>query len=115
MRKIPFHPAANGIVERMHRQLKACSKCYATLNWSEGLPTVLLGIRARLKGDIGVSVYGQCLCLSGEFKNYTSPKQGFTKETFWPRLRLYIRKLWRPACPSHHSPTDVFVHPDLRT
>ncbi|GBL87523.1 hypothetical protein AVEN_165141-1 [Araneus ventricosus] len=78
-RTTSFLPAASGIVERMHRQLKASIKCYATLNWSEVLPTVLLGMRVCLKEDIGVSpaemVYGQCLSLPGEFfRNSTSPR-----------------------------------------
>ncbi|GBN53515.1 hypothetical protein AVEN_269012-1 [Araneus ventricosus] len=54
-RTTSFHPATNGIVERMHRQLKASIKCYTTLNPSEVLPTVLLGMRACLKEDIRVS------------------------------------------------------------
>ncbi|GBN58179.1 hypothetical protein AVEN_66893-1 [Araneus ventricosus] len=79
-RTTSFHPAANGIVERMHRRLKASIKCYAILDWSEVLPTMLLGMRACLKEDIGVSpakmVYGQCLCLPGEFfRNSTAPSQ----------------------------------------
>ena len=42
-----YHPQANGLVERMHRQLKAALK--ARLNdasWMDELPLVLLGMRS---------------------------------------------------------------------
>ncbi|GBM67971.1 Retrovirus-related Pol polyprotein from transposon 412 [Araneus ventricosus] len=118
-RTTSFHPAANGIVERMHRQLKTALKCYTNSSWLEVLPTVLLGMRACLKEDIGASpaemVYGQCLRLPGEFfRNITSSRQMLSEDTFLQRLRLYTRRL-RPVPTSHHSSSTFFVHPDLRT
>ncbi|GFR65343.1 transposon Ty3-G Gag-Pol polyprotein [Elysia marginata] len=42
-----YHPQANGMVERLHRQLKASLKARTTSsNWFEELPMVLLGIRS---------------------------------------------------------------------
>ncbi|GBM77660.1 hypothetical protein AVEN_226047-1 [Araneus ventricosus] len=97
-RTTSFHPAANGIVERMHRQLKAALKCYTNSSWLEVLPTVLLGMRACLKEDIGAShaemVYGQRLRLPGEvFRNTTSSRQMLSEDTFLQRLRPYTRRL----------------------
>lgn len=63
-----YHPQANGLVERFHRQMKASLKAKLhTSNWFDELPLVLLGIRTALKQDIGCSaaemVYGQTLRL----------------------------------------------------
>ncbi|GBL72547.1 hypothetical protein AVEN_127822-1 [Araneus ventricosus] len=94
-------------------------KYYANSSWLEVLPTVLLGMRACLKEDIGASpaemVYGQCLRLPGEcFRNTASFRQMLSEDTFLQRLRLYTRWL-RPVPTSHHSSRTFFVHPDLRT
>ena len=42
---IDYHTAFNGMVERLHRQLKVATKCHDTSNWIEILPKVLLCIR----------------------------------------------------------------------
>lgn len=72
-----YHPSANGLVERFHRQMK--SSLMARLpshHWTESLPFVMLGIRSALKEDLGCSsaelVYGCSLRLPGEFLE--SPK-----------------------------------------
>lgn len=66
-----YHPQANGMVERFHRQLKASLIARAnTTNWSEDVPLVLLGIRVAIKDDIKCSpadlVYGQSLRIPSE-------------------------------------------------
>jgi cleavage and polyadenylation specificity factor subunit 1 len=48
-RTTPHHPAANGLVERLHRTLKAAIMCHADEQWTEALPLVLLGIRTATK------------------------------------------------------------------
>ncbi|XP_039308825.1 uncharacterized protein LOC120358487 [Solenopsis invicta] len=45
LRTTAYHPQANGMVERFHRQLKAAIKCQENNRWTEVLPTVLLEIR----------------------------------------------------------------------
>ena len=66
-----YHPAANGLVERLHRQLKASLKTHSNPWWTESLPRVLLGIRTAIKLDIGFSsaemVSGTTVRLPGEF------------------------------------------------
>ena len=67
-----YHPQANGLVERSHRDLKASLKCRLSgPNWVEELPWVLLGIRTAPKEDLGSStaklVYGSLLTVPGDF------------------------------------------------
>lgn len=76
-RTTAYQPQTNGIVERWHRQLKASIKCHITENWTEVLPTVLLGLRTCFKEDLGCSVahllYGTTLRIPGElFTNSSS-------------------------------------------
>lgn len=112
-----YHPACNGMVERLHRQLKAAIKCHANTNWTEILPLVLLGIRSAWKEDVKASaaelVYGEPLRLPGEFFN-PSPT-GFTDVTdFAVRLRLFMSKL-APEPASRHGQRPFYVPSSLET
>jgi hypothetical protein len=67
-----YHPQANGIVERFHRQLKdALRSRRCGTDWSTHLPWVLLGLRSAPKDDSNTSsaecVFGAPLTLPGEF------------------------------------------------
>jgi len=66
-----YHPQANGIVERFHRQLKAALRCHENNRWTKTLPTILLGIRAAWREDLNATtaelVYGETLRLPGQF------------------------------------------------
>ena len=66
-----YHPAANGLVERFHRELKSSLMAQAdSSKWSEHLPLVLLSIRSTVKEDLGCTpahlVYGTTLTLPGQ-------------------------------------------------
>lgn len=66
-----YHPQANGMVERFHRQLKTSILTSTNIDkWSDMLPMIMLGIRTSVKEDLKYSpaelVYGQCLRLPGE-------------------------------------------------
>ena len=51
-----YHHIANGLVERLHCQLKAALKAQPyPERWTDTLPLVLLGIRTALKENIGCS------------------------------------------------------------
>jgi transposase InsO family protein len=52
LRTTAYHPQANGMVERLHRQLKAALRCHGDEKWTEALPWVMLGIRATWKEDL---------------------------------------------------------------
>jgi cleavage and polyadenylation specificity factor subunit 1 len=59
-----LHPAANGLVERVHRTLKTTIMCHDGRQWTEALPLVLLGIRAAstdLQASVAELVYGEPL------------------------------------------------------
>ena len=66
-----FHPQANGMIERFHRQLKDALRARETGDaWYPHLPWVLLGLRAAPKDECGVSTaeatLGQRLVVPGE-------------------------------------------------
>ena len=63
-----YHPNANGMIERFHRQLKASLKVHqASTHWVESLQLVVLSIRTTVKIDLQCSVadlvYGTTLHL----------------------------------------------------
>eukprot|EP00794_Sanderia_malayensis_P005072 gene5072-biopygen4130 len=67
-----YHPSANGMVERFHRQLKASVKAQPDPSmWSEILPVILLSIRSTFKPHLDATpaqlVYGTTLRLPGQF------------------------------------------------
>lgn len=113
-----YHPAANGMVERFHRQLKAAIKCHASEDWVEVLPLVLLGIRTAWKEDLAAStaeyVYGEQLRLPGDFFESSGQDAPADYTDFLTRLQLTMRKL-RPTPAVRHGTNKVFVHKDLAT
>lgn len=70
-RTTSYHPQCNGLVERVHRQLKSALRASGRTTWTDALPLVLLGMRSAIKTDLGCSaaalVYGTTLRLPGEF------------------------------------------------
>ena len=66
-----FHPQANGMVERLHRQIKDALHARGTATaWADHLPWVILGLRAAPKDESGVSAaeatLGQPLVIPGQ-------------------------------------------------
>ncbi|XP_064472886.1 uncharacterized protein LOC135387718 [Ornithodoros turicata] len=116
----PLHtiPCSNGLVERLHRQLKAALKTSEfPERWSEHLPLVLLGIRSAIK-DCGASaadlLYGGPLRLPGEFFAPGATQPLPDPQDFATRLSSFCATL---RAPSYRPSSDrrVFVHPDLAT
>lgn len=113
-----YHPAANGLVERLHRQLKAAITCHASSQWTEALPIVLLGIRSAWKDDIQSSaaelVYGEPLRLPGQFFNNTLEAEDIDITDFADRLRSRMSNL-APKPTSWHSHRPFYIPRDLST
>ena len=101
-RTTAYHPQSNGMVERLHRQLKAALRAAAPTQWTDALPLVLLGIRSTLKEDIGCSaaelVYGSTLRLPGELVAATTTERPPTPASFAANLQRTMQAL-RPAAP----------------
>lgn len=111
-----YHPAANGMVERFHRQLKAALRAKDNPSWSEALPLVLLGLRSTIKADIQASpaelVYGCSLRLPGELVS-PQPPRNFDYGNYVARLTHHMRQL-RPQPPRVQT-VPVQVDKELAT
>ncbi|BHF77213.1 hypothetical protein SprV_0502031700 [Sparganum proliferum] len=78
IRTTAYHPQANGLVERFHRQLKTALMAQPDPSrWSDHLPLVMLSLRSTLKADIGCTaadlVYGTSLRLPVMWSDYVVP------------------------------------------
>ena len=106
-----YHPIANGMVERFHRQLKASLKASPhPKRWSDMLPLALLGIRTTLKEDLKCTaaelVYGTSLRLPGEF---------FTLQAIANAdLASYVMQLKDTMRALHCTPTRRLSHSSRR-
>ena len=117
-----YNPAANGMVERMHRTLKAAltARCSGP-DWKAQLPFTLLGIRTSPKEGLQVSpaemVYGETLAVPGEF--FPTPtddvdlhKLRRTADKYRPCVQTYRDALTRYIPESLQSCRSVFVRED---
>lgn len=115
LRTSPYHPQANGMIERLHRQLKEAIRCHEEASWTKILPTVLLGIRASWKEDLKTSsaelLYGEPLKLPGQFLTGSSE---FSEDpsSFIRQLRQHFQDL-QPNEASNHAKHKPFVFKDL--
>ena len=109
-----FHPAANDLVERMHRSLKAAIMCQTQERWTDALPLVLLGMRTAFKLDLQASVaelvYGEPLRIPGKLVA-ESPTAGDPLELII-QLHHHFEQL-RPVPAVRHASPAVFVHKGL--
>jgi len=113
-----YHPQANGLVERFHRHLKAALRCHSNNRWTEALPTIMLGIRAAWREDLGATtaelVYGETLRLPGQFLD----DQPTTAEDNATHLISTLRNLFnrlRPISGTNHDAKQPFIFKDLST
>ena len=115
IRTTAYHPRSNGLVERLHRQLKAAIRTYPhPQHWTDILPLVLLGIRTALKTDLQCSaaelVYGTSLRLPGEFVAPTSSRDD--QSSYVKQLRDFMQTL-RYTTPRGSSEGKSYVPRDL--
>jgi len=105
-----YHPQANGMVERLHRQLKSALKTRTTdPYWMDHLPMVLLGIRTAWREDPDYSptemVYGSSFRLPGEFIEPT-PRELQPSSTFLRDLQKSMQNVL-PLPVQHHTLIQV--------
>lgn len=125
-RSSPYNPKANGMIERWHRSLKTSLKTRLSQHstWIDELPTVLLGLRAAVRTDTGVSAaeltYGYNLRLPCDFfttpSSSSPPPDQDMDSDFVSRLREFINAI-KPSQQtlSHGNKRTLFVHEDLHT
>ncbi|BHF70846.1 hypothetical protein SprV_0401389900 [Sparganum proliferum] len=99
IRTTAYHPAANGMVEGFHRQLKASLRAADDpVNWTDHLPLVLLGIRSSLKSDHHCSaseiVFGATVRLPGAMISPTPRVAVEDSTNLLHRLRQFLRTLF---------------------
>ncbi|XP_076299903.1 uncharacterized protein LOC143218556 [Lasioglossum baleicum] len=117
LRTTAYHPVANRLVERFHRQLKAAIKCHKDERWTDALPIVLLGIRTAHRVDLAASaaelVYGENPRLPAEFL-VASSENNMGPSEFVNQLREHFHNV-RPTEASRHGKKKIFVFKDLPT
>ena len=119
IRTTSYHPQANGMVERFHRQLKSALKAMPdTVHWVDHLPLILLGLRTSVKSDLSCSsaemVYGTELRLPGEFFTpaslVTPPAAPYVL-----RLKAVMAQLQPTPPRASSSSTPIYLPADLQT
>ena len=95
IRTTAYHPASNGLVERLHRQLKAALRTYNNQSWKEVLPLVLLGLRSTVKADLQATpselMFGHTIRLPGELVA-PKPDTTFNQGSYVERLRSHMQQ-----------------------
>ena len=119
IRTTSYHLAANGLIERFHRELKTSLKTYPSpTHWIDSLPIVLLGVRTQLKEDLHCTsaelVYGTTLRLPGEFFDERKAETTPDPTSYVTRLKNMMYHL--QATPVHQQKaTNIYVSPTLKS
>ncbi|XP_026324450.1 uncharacterized protein LOC113233542 [Hyposmocoma kahamanoa] len=94
------------------------ARLQSTSHWIDVLPTVLLGLRAAVRSDTGVSAaqltFGRNLRLPGDFF-VESPCDVTMDHNYVTKIKESINAL-KPSSslPPHNNKRAIFVHPALR-
>ena len=107
-----WHPKSNGIIEILHRHLKAAIMAHQDKNWLEALPFVLLGIRSCFKTDISTAASE----LVGIATVRPDVEMFIFNQRRSHRFMHHPRKIFarlQPVPASRHCEPDVFVFKEL--
>ncbi|BHF59629.1 hypothetical protein SprV_0100259000 [Sparganum proliferum] len=118
IRTTAYHPTANGMVERFHRQLKASLRAAADPeNSTDHLPLVLFGTRSVLKPDLDCSVaelvFGANVRLPGEMISLIPRGAVEDPTNLLRRLRQFMWTL--SPVPPRCSASPSYLEKDLAT
>ena len=118
IRTTAYHPIANGLIERFHRQLKAALKSQLNADhWIDSLPMVLLGICTSLKADIHCSsaelVYGTTLHVPGEFFPGIGHDELADPMSYVTRLQSAMQRLNSPPV-RKQTQRNVHISQDIK-
>ncbi|XP_050359901.1 uncharacterized protein LOC126779826 [Nymphalis io] len=117
IRTTAYHPQSNGQIERWHRTLKAALIAReATIQWTDELPTMLLGLRTALRSDNNFSpaiiTYGTTLRIPADF---FVPTQSKIDDAEYVRRLTENMATLQPTPRSHTPQNKPFVYKDLAT
>lgn len=114
-RTTAYNPKSNGLIERLHRPLKAAIMAVGKDNWLEALSVALLGLRSSVKAGIDATpaqmVYGTTLRLPGEFFSDHSSDH-YDPASYVCRLRDHVSGLI-PRSTTSHAVAKIFVPVEL--
>ena len=116
-RTTAYHPQANGMIERLHRQLKTSLKARTTdPYWMDHLPMVLLGLRTAWREDPDCSpaelVYGSTLRIPGEFVEPLPKRNLQPSSEFLHDLQTSMQNALPPPV-KHHATPQSYIPPNL--
>ncbi|XP_072143121.1 uncharacterized protein [Dermacentor andersoni] len=86
-RTTSYHPCANGMIERFHRQFKSAIMCHPDSTWPEAIPAVTLGLRATFKPDIQATPAVRLHPQSSSTRNPSVSKANFSLHRHPPPRR----------------------------
>lgn len=116
IRTVAYHPAANGMVERWHRDLKKAIMCHNNKDWLRKLSTVMLGLRTAIYSDVGGSpaeyLYGTTLRIPVEFcltDDFAPNPQVFLEE-----FREFMKEI-KPIPVAYKYKSRAFFFKELHT
>ena len=111
-----YNPEANGMIERLHRTLKAAlmSRCASDV-WKDELPWVLLGLRTTPREPDNFSpaerVYGESLTVPADFfRTSTEPEMSQLRDN--AQKFIPSRQTYHPTRPTH-VPEDLLSSPHV--